>query len=63
MNKDRETGNAESTKYMLLSCHLNAGRNRDIKIINMSFENVVQLKYWETVGTNQNLILGEIRGE
>jgi hypothetical protein len=39
---------------MLLSRHLNAGRNRDINVTNMSFENVAQLEYWETMGTNQN---------
>jgi hypothetical protein len=32
--------NMEKTKYMLLSCHLNVGPNRDIKIANRSFENV-----------------------
>jgi hypothetical protein len=31
----------EQTKYMLLSCHQNAGQNHDIKIANRSFENVV----------------------
>jgi hypothetical protein len=37
--------NSEKTKYMLLSCHKNAGQNRDIKIANGSFENVSQFKY------------------
>jgi hypothetical protein len=46
---------------MLLYRHPNAGRNRDIKVTSMSFENVAQLKYWETMGTNQNLILGEVK--
>jgi hypothetical protein len=32
--------NIEKTKNMLLSCHQNAGQNRDIKIANWSFENV-----------------------
>jgi hypothetical protein len=30
----------EKTKHMLLSCHQNAGQNRDIKVANRSFENV-----------------------
>jgi hypothetical protein len=38
-------GNTEKTKYMLLSCHQNAGQNNDIKIRNRSFENVTQFKY------------------
>jgi hypothetical protein len=35
----------EKTKYMLLSCHQNAGQNRDIKVPNRLFENVSQFKY------------------
>jgi hypothetical protein len=34
--------NVEKPKYMLLSCHRNAGQSRDIKIANKSFENVSQ---------------------
>jgi hypothetical protein len=41
---------------MLLSCHQNAGQNRDIKIANRAFENVSQFKYLGTTVTNQNLI-------
>jgi hypothetical protein len=37
--------NAEKSKYMLMSRHQNAGQNRNINIVNRSFENVVQLKY------------------
>jgi hypothetical protein len=36
--------NVEKTKYML-SRHQNAGQNRDIKIANILFANVVQLKF------------------
>jgi hypothetical protein len=32
--------NTEKTKYMLLSCHQNAGQSYDIKIANRCFENV-----------------------
>jgi hypothetical protein len=32
--------NAEKTKYMLLSRHENAGKNYDIKIVNITFENM-----------------------
>jgi hypothetical protein len=53
--------NADKTKYMLLSRHLNVDQNRDIKIVNRSFENVSQLKYLGTTVTNQNLILEEIK--
>jgi hypothetical protein len=52
--------NIEKTKYMLLSHHQNAGRNRDIKIANRSFENVSQLKYFGATVTNQNVIQEEI---
>jgi hypothetical protein len=37
--------NTEKTKYILLSCHRNAGQNHDIKIDSRSFENVAQFKY------------------
>jgi hypothetical protein len=60
----REVGlkiNVEKTKYMLLSCHQNAGQNRDIKIANRSFENVSQLKYLGITLTDQNLIQEEIK--
>jgi sorting nexin-29 len=53
--------NTEETKYMLLSCHQNAGQNHDIKVANRSFENVTQFKYLGTRVTNQNLIQEEIK--
>jgi hypothetical protein len=46
---------------MLLSCHQNIGRNGNIKIANVSFENVSQFKYLGTTVTNQNLIQEEIK--
>jgi hypothetical protein len=30
--------NAEKTKYMIMSCHLNSGQNQNIRIANESFE-------------------------
>jgi hypothetical protein len=41
----------EKTKYMLVSHHENAGKNRDIKIANRSFENVSHFKYLGTTST------------
>jgi hypothetical protein len=37
--------NKEKTKYLLISCHLNAGQNHKIKIGNQSIKNVAKLKY------------------
>jgi hypothetical protein len=53
--------NAEKTKYMLLSCHQNAGKNHDIKIATRSLKNVAQFKYFGMTVTNQNLIQEEIK--
>jgi hypothetical protein len=46
------------TKYM--SRHQNAGQNHNIKIANISFENVALFKYLGRRETNQNLIYEEI---
>jgi hypothetical protein len=46
----------DASKYMLLSCYLNADQNWDIKIANRSFENVLQFKYLGMTVANQNLI-------
>jgi hypothetical protein len=46
---------------MLTSCDQNANQNRDIKIGNRSFENVLQFKYLGITVTNQNLIQEEIK--
>jgi hypothetical protein len=53
--------NVEKTKYMLLSRQENVGQNRDIEVINRSFENVSKFKYLGTTVTNQNLIENEIK--
>jgi hypothetical protein len=51
----------EKTKYVLLTCQRNAGQNHSAKIVNTSFENVANLKYFETTVTNRNLINREIK--
>jgi hypothetical protein len=64
IDASKETGleiNVNKTKYMLLSRHQNLGQNRDIKIANISFENMSQFKYLGTTVTNQNLIQEEIK--
>jgi hypothetical protein len=46
---------------MLVPRDQNAEQNLDIKIGNISFENVSQFKYLGTTVTNQNLIQEEIK--
>jgi hypothetical protein len=46
---------------MLVSRDQNAGQTREIKIGNRSFENLSQLKYLGTKGTNENVIQEEIK--
>jgi hypothetical protein len=53
--------NAEKTKYMILSCHLNSGHNQNIRITNESFESVAKFKYLGMMLTNQNDIHDEIK--
>jgi hypothetical protein len=45
----------------LLSCHQNAGKNHDIEIAIISFENVAQFRYLGTTITHQNVIQEEIK--
>jgi hypothetical protein len=47
--------NIEKTKYMLVSRDQNAGQNRDIKIANRSFGNVLHFKYLGMIVTNQEI--------
>jgi hypothetical protein len=60
----RDTGleiNAEKTKYMIMSHHLNSGQNQNIRIPNESFKNVEKFKYLGTILTNCNDIHDEIK--
>jgi hypothetical protein len=41
-------GNADKTKYMVISRDQNAGQCHNMKIDNSSFERVEQLKYFGT---------------
>jgi hypothetical protein len=53
--------NAEKTKYMIMSRHLNSGQNQTIRIANESFEKVAKFKYFGMTLTNQNDIHDEIK--
>jgi hypothetical protein len=53
--------NVEEAKYMLLSPHQNVGQNRDKKLVNRLFENVLQFRYLGITVTNQNLIQEKIK--
>jgi hypothetical protein len=53
--------NAEKTKYMIMSCHLNSGQNQNIRIANEAFEKVAKFKYLGMTLTNQNDIHDEIK--
>jgi flagellar hook protein FlgE len=54
--------NAEKTKYMIMSRHLNSGQNQNIRIAIESFEKVAKFKYLGTTLTIQNDIHDEIKG-
>jgi hypothetical protein len=53
--------NAEKTKYMIMSHHLNSGQNQNIRIPKELFENVAKFKYLGMMLTNQNDIHDEIK--
>jgi hypothetical protein len=48
--------NAEKTKYVIMSCHLNSGQNQNIRIANELFEKVAKFEYLGMTLTNQNEI-------
>jgi hypothetical protein len=52
--------NAEKVKYMETSRHQNARQIHDIKMANISFENVAKMEHFGTTLTNQNYIHEEI---
>jgi len=52
--------NADKTKYMVMSRDQNAGRIRNLKLDNSSFERVGEFKYLGTTLTNQNSIQEEV---
>jgi hypothetical protein len=53
--------NAEKTKYVIVSCHLNSGQNQNIRIANESFESAATFKYLGMTLTNRNDIHDEIK--
>jgi sorting nexin-29 len=64
LEASREIGleiNAENTKYMILSHHLNSGQNQNVRIANESFEKVAKFKYLGMTLTNKNDSHDEIK--
>jgi hypothetical protein len=53
--------NAQKTKYMIMSHHLNSGQNQNIWIANKLLENVAKFKYLGMTLTNKNDIHDEIK--
>jgi hypothetical protein len=53
--------NAENTKYTFVFWYQNANQNKDVKIANISFENVSLQKYLDTRVGNQNLFQEETK--
>jgi hypothetical protein len=53
--------NAENTKRMIMSRHLNSGQNQNIRIANEVFENAAKFKYLRATPSNQNDIRDEIK--
>jgi hypothetical protein len=45
------------TKYMVMSCHQNAGQNHNLQTGNKSFENMAEFKYLGIAIRNENCIL------
>ena len=53
--------NTDKTKYMVMSRDQNAGRSRNMKIDNSSYERVEEFKYLGTTLTYQNYIQEKIK--
>ena len=53
--------NTDKARYMVMSREQNAGRSRNIKTANISFESVEELKYLGTNLTCQNSVEEEIK--
>jgi len=52
--------NTEETKYIVMSCHQNAGQDHNIMMANKSIENVAKFQYLGTAA-NENCIQAEIK--
>jgi hypothetical protein len=64
LKASRDTGleiNAEKTKYIIMSHHLNSGQNENIRITNELFEKMAEFKGLMVTLTNQNDIHDEIK--
>jgi hypothetical protein len=59
IGSSKEVGLEINIEKLSICCYV--GQNRDIRIANRSFENVLQFKYLGTTVTNQNLIQEEIK--
>jgi hypothetical protein len=56
LEASREIGlevNTEQTKYMVMSCHQNAGQSYNLLIGNKSIDNVARFKYLGAMVTNK----------
>ena len=52
---------ADKTEYMVMSRYQDAGRSKNMRIDNRSFERVEEFRYLGTTLTNQNYVQEEIK--